>query len=128
MTDPDPTDPGVALLTNTSTGLPYPESTDALNQGANAIKALALALTAQLPIKRVVLLGGVLWAASGGSASVPSGLTTVTGAVISPISADAVLITLANPAFTGANVNLRVFLSGSAFTGNFMAYMLAWGT
>jgi hypothetical protein len=41
----DPAD--IELMGTTPKGLPYPESTDPLNQGANAIKALALAVDAQ---------------------------------------------------------------------------------
>lgn len=44
MTEPDVLGNDAVLQGTTPSGLPYPESSDPLNQGANAIKALALAL------------------------------------------------------------------------------------
>jgi hypothetical protein len=53
---------------STPNGLPYPESTDDLNQGANDIKALALALDPRAGY--IVEAGGGQFAVSGGNCSI----------------------------------------------------------
>lgn len=143
MTDPDHdfvTDP----LSTTTGGLPYPESSGPLNQGANDIKALALALEGRgLGFKSA---RGYLNAASfnGGrySITLPAGFTTCVGCIVTghwggSTGNNAAPLVIGVETMTPTGVGLIALIpppvnsSGAAsawFTGTCGLSWMAWGT
>lgn len=122
-------------MTNTPVnGLPYPESTADLNQGANDIKALALALDPKLTpstLKFAYVDKGVQWPATDAQSvsryTVP-GMTTVKGGVVQSVSDGNTLITVATA--TGGNIfAVHVMVDGSGWANkSFQACAFIWGT
>jgi hypothetical protein len=74
--------PGV--LDATPSGLPFPVSSGPANQGANDIKALALAVDPRLPAVKTVFYGGPAPAtdANGDCVYTVAGITTLQGAIV----------------------------------------------
>jgi hypothetical protein len=143
MTDPE-FDVAVDPLGTTTGGLPYPETSAPLNQGANDIKALALALEGRgLGYKSA---RGYLNAASfnGGRYSIvlPAGFTTCIGCIVTghwggTTGNNASPLVISVETMTAAAVGLialmppQVGQAGTAsawFTGTSGLSWLAWGT
>lgn len=70
MTETVDPPPGAGAQSVTTGGLPYPESTAALNQGANDIKALALALEARGGAKLVQVGSQAVTTNAGGNCTI----------------------------------------------------------
>lgn len=117
-------DPAAVLQGTTPKGLPYPESTDPLNQGANAIKALALAVDGQWTAGKISPTGDAT-----GRASFPHGLgvtprvVLVSQAMLTP-DGDNVIDMISRPVFSKAdatNITVRVYDirgNGAVFASN----------
>lgn len=114
----------IALTGTTPKGLPYPESTDPLNQGANAIKALALAVDATWTAGAGAPTGDAT-----GRAKVAHGLgvtprvVLITQNMLTP-DGDNVIDMIARVAFSKAdatNITVRFYDirgNGAVFAGN----------
>jgi hypothetical protein len=122
-------------MTNTPiNGLPYPESTADLNQGANDIKALALALDPMIggSTKKIAYVNkGVQWPdtdAQSVSRYTAHGLTTVEGGIVVSVSDGNTLVTVATA--TGGNVfAVHVLVNGGEWANkSFQACAIIWGT
>lgn len=117
--------------TTPNAGLPYPETTKDINQGANDIKALALALDVQVKPKRIVFIDNQQWPATD-SASVsrfPTGLTKIKGAVVVSTSDGNTLITVGTATtWTGGTLAVHVMVDGGAWANkSFQASAIVWG-
>jgi len=128
MTKPAPPEGPGPLAAATPGGLPYPLSTDPLQQGANDVKALALAVEAKYSTKRVVYLPDTSYGANAQGVarlSVP-GLTTVQGAVITSRSGQPVLIMVY--AYPGGNLlDIICYVNNAIWASGFFCSIIAWG-
>ena len=117
-----------AQQSSTTAGLPYPESTAALQQGANDIKALALALDGRVPVPRMVVKGLAGYTASSGTVAIDTGLTTCTSIMFTGYNSNPLLISVLSIA--GGIVQARVFYNTTLtpYTGSFNMLYVAWGS
>lgn len=127
------------LQGSTTSGLPYPESSDALNQGANAIKALAQALETKGAGVRVLRGKTLCTFDATGRANIPlTGFTTIAGAFAQHAwNADApfvpMVVSIEVSKLTTTNIGVwcaKSTSSGSAswWTDPAYLYWEAWGT
>lgn len=109
-------------------GLPYPESTASLSQGANDIKALALALDARLPYKTFHSYAGYSTNATGDVSVATTGISNNAGLVATCEHPNGFYITKMSGANTGV-VFFRVFAAGGAVLANgyIVLSLYTWG-
>jgi len=131
------------LQGTTTGGLPYPESSDALNQGANAIKALALAIEQRgggfgtwRSRQQLTFAGG-----RPPGVAIPAGLKSIGGILITgewggglndvplSVAAETGLCTVTNLALLGYMPPPPGGAAGSAtwYSGKAWINMLVWG-
>lgn len=131
MTEPD-------LRGTTTGGLPYPESSASANQGANDIKALALALEARGGGQRVLRGKTKCTFDAAGRANIPiTGFTTIAGAMVQHAwNADAPFVPMVaaveQSQLTTTKIGVWACKSGTSttvwWTDPAWLYWEAWGT
>lgn len=115
-----------ALLDATPTGLPYPLSTDPANQGANAIKALALALDPRAPYQVEAGAKTVAVSSSGPS----PGIATITfdRAFTTPPRITAVCTAIFSGSSAGSFVPAMGLFDVSTTQARFFILAIPWQT
>lgn len=117
-------------MANTSTGLPYPVGTDKVVDGDNQIKALADALTLQLPQGKLKFFNAAATTNGTGDIAIVTGLGTINGMVAILYGSDTVAKTCIrlNGAPAG-QVWLRVFTGNTPLANTAVSYnAMVWGS
>ncbi|MCL1871943.1 MAG: hypothetical protein FWF90_16225 [Promicromonosporaceae bacterium] len=107
----------------TSGGLPYPDPLDPAAEGADAIRALAEAVGARIPLKEA---GGTYVVPAGGTPAVtfPAGMFTVPPLLqVTSITTDANVTTLRITGLTASGFTAQIYnLAGIRVAGNVIWY------
>jgi hypothetical protein len=114
----------------TATGLPYPEPTAPVRDGAVAIKALADALTLQTAQAKLKFFNAALTTNGTGDIAIVTGLATINGVVATMYGSDTVAKTCIrlNGAPAGS-VWLRVFTGSTPLINSAVSYnAIIWGS
>jgi hypothetical protein len=117
-------------MPNTATGLPYPVGTSKVVAGDNDIKALADALTAQLPQVKLKFFNAGATTNGTGDIAIVTGLTTINGivAIMYGTTVAAMTCMRLNGAPAG-QVWLRVFTSSAVLANTAVVYnAMVWGS